>query len=301
MHKAPSFDWDDLRVFLAVAREGSTIAAGRSLKINQSTVNRRLTELERACGARLVERHPTGYRLTEQGREMVPHARQVQAAVELFEQQLEKSKRYAVGVVRVTCPEPLVYLIRQSGLLDRFNALHPGLTVQFVMSDKYLDIAKGEADIALRSGDTDDEVLVGRKIADSIWAVYASREYIARAGRPERIEDLELHPLVGFDESMTKHRVAKWLERVAPHANVVARNTSVLGLLYAAKSGVGVAPLPTALGEADEQLVRVLGPIPELSRIWRVLAHPDARHTPRVGAFFDFICNETETLKSILA
>lgn len=301
MHKVPSLDWDDLRVFLAVAREGSTIAAGRALKINQSTVNRRLTELERACSVRLVERHPTGYRLTELGRDMVPYAQRVEAAVESLEQKLDELKRHAVGVVRVTCPEPLVYLIRHSGVLDRFNALHPGVTVQFVMSDQYLDLTKGEADIALRSGDTDDGVLVGRKIADSVWAVYASREYIARSGRPERIEDLEKHPLVGFDESMTKHRVARWLAQIAPHANIVARNTSVLGLLYAVKAGVGVAPLPTALGEADDQLVRVLGPIPELSRIWRVLAHPDARHTPRVAAFFDFICNETETLKSILA
>jgi DNA-binding transcriptional LysR family regulator len=80
----------------------------------------------------------------------------------------------------------------------------------------------------------------------------------------------------------------------------VARNNSVLGLLYAVKSGVGVAPLPTALGDADEALVRVLGPIPELARIWRVLAHPNLRHTPRVAAFFDFITGETETLRGIL-
>jgi DNA-binding transcriptional LysR family regulator len=301
VHRALAFDWDDLRVFLAVAQEGSTTAAGRSLKIDQSTVHRRLSELERRIGSRLVERHPAGYRLTDLGQEMLPFAQRVEHAVQLFEQRLNESKRAAVGVVRVTCPEPLVYLIRQSGLIDRFSALHPGLTVQFVMSDKYLDIAKGEVDIALRSGDTDDDVLIGRKIADSVWAVYASREYIARAGKPERIEDLEKHPLIGFDESMAKHRVAKWLQQVAPHGKIVARNDSVLGLLYAVKSGVGIAALPTALGDADEHLVRVLGPIPELARIWRVLAHPDVRHTPRVGAFFDFICSEAETLKSILA
>jgi DNA-binding transcriptional LysR family regulator len=298
---APAFDWDDLRVFLAVARAGSTIAAGRSLGVNQSTVHRRMAELERRIGCRLLERHPTGYRLTDVGRELLPYAQEVEAAVSRLAQRLDESRRNPVGVVRVTCPEPLVYLIEQSPLLDRFRAQHPGLTVEFVMSDRYVDIARGEADIALRSGDTDAGELVGRKIADSVWAVYAARAYAERAAPIASVNDLAQHPLVGFEESMTGHRVSKWLRQAAPDARVVARSNSVLGLLYAVKSGVGVGPLPTALGDADPQLVRVLGPIPELARIWRVLAHPDVRHTPRVAAFFDFICSESETLQGILA
>jgi DNA-binding transcriptional LysR family regulator len=293
------FDWDDLRFFLAVARHHSTLAAGRALKVNQSTVQRRLTELERRIGRPLVKRHPTGYRLTELGREMVAHAERVEQAVLGFEQHLDASKREAVGVIRVTCPEPLVYRITQSGLLDRFHARHPGLRVEFVMSDKYLDLAKGDADVALRSGDTDGD-LVGRKIAASIWAVYASRRYIERHSKPERIEDLEQHALVGFDATMAKHRAAKWLGQVAPNGKIVARNNSVLGLLYAVKSGVGVAPLPTAIADAEDDLVRVLGPIPELARIWRLLTPPELRRTPRVSAFFDFITEEIEALRPIL-
>jgi DNA-binding transcriptional LysR family regulator len=294
------FDWNDLRYFLAVARHRSTLAAARALKLNQSTVQRRLTELERRIGRKLVKRHPTGYRLTELGQEMLLYAEHVEQAVLAFEQHLEAAKREAVGVIRVTCPEPLVYRITQSSLLERFHARHPKLRVEFVMSDKYLDLAKGEADVALRSGDTDDGELVGRKIADSIWAVYASRKYIERHGKPERVEDLDHHRLIGFDEAMANHRAAKWLRQVAPNAKMVARNNSVLGLVYAVKSGVGVAPLPTALGDAEEDLVRVLGPIPELARIWRLLAHPDARRTPRVSAFFDFIVEEIDTLRPIL-
>jgi len=150
VQKAPSFDWDDLRILLAVARQGSTISAGRALKVDPSTVHRRLTGLELAFGARLVERHPAGYRLTEVGRDVLPYAEQVETAVQAFEQRIDDAQRRAHGVVRVTCPEPLVYLIRQSGLLERFQALHPGVTVQFVMSDQYLDLSKGEADIASR-------------------------------------------------------------------------------------------------------------------------------------------------------
>jgi DNA-binding transcriptional LysR family regulator len=194
----------------------------------------------------------------------------------------------------------LVYRITQSSLLDRFHARYPRLRVEFVMSDKYLDLMKGEADVALRSGDTDADELVGRKIADSLWAVYASHKYIERHGKPDRVEDLNQHSVVGLDETMTNHRAAKWLRQVAPNAKVVARNNSVLGLLYAVKSGVGLAPLPTALGDEEEDLVRVLGPVPELARIWRLLTHPDLRRTPRVSAFFDFIIEEGEALKPIL-
>jgi DNA-binding transcriptional LysR family regulator len=193
-----------------------------------------------------------------------------------------------------------VYRITQSSLLDRFHARYPRLRVEFVMSDKYLDLMKGEADVALRSGDTDADELVGRKIADSLWAVYASHKYIERHGKPDRVEDLNQHSVVGLDETMTNHRAAKWLRQVAPNAKVVARNNSVLGLLYAVKSGVGLAPLPTALGDEEEDLVRVLGPVPELARIWRLLTHPDLRRTPRVSAFFDFIIEEGEALKPIL-
>jgi len=108
------FEWDDLRYFLAVARQGSTIAAGRALHVNQSTVQRRLTALERRIGRPLVKRQPTGYRLTELGEEMVTYAEQVEQAVLAFEQHLEAARREAVGVVRVTCPEPLVYRITKS-------------------------------------------------------------------------------------------------------------------------------------------------------------------------------------------
>ncbi len=125
-------------------------------------------------------------------------------------------------------------------LIERFHAHHPHLRVEFVMSDRYLDLSKGEADVAFRSGDTEDE-LVGRKIADSIWAIYASRDYIERHGKPQHLEELSRHPLVCLDESMSNHRVAKWLKAAAPEAKITARNTSVLGLMYAVKSGVGVA------------------------------------------------------------
>lgn len=294
------FEWSDLRYFLAVARHGSTLAAARALRTSQSTVQRRLVELERKLGRELVRRHSTGYRLTEFGEEMLPYAERVEHAILTFEQQKATIERGEIGVIRVTCPEPIMYRIMQSSLLDRFQARHPGLKVEFVMSDKYLDISKGDADVALRSGDTDDNVLVGKKIADSIWAVYASRRYVERHGKPGGIKDLEGHPVIGFDDSMAKHRAATWLRETAPNAMFAARVNSVLGLVSAAKSGIGLAPLPIAIGDAEDELVRVIDPVPELARSWRLLTHPDLRRTPRISAFFDFINDEAEALRPIL-
>ncbi|HEX2543843.1 MAG TPA: LysR family transcriptional regulator [Ramlibacter sp.] len=299
-HSPLAFHWDDVKYLLGVARHGSTLAAGRAMGVDQSTVQRRLVELERRLGQRLVQRLPGGYRLTEFGQTMLPHAERIEQAVLAFEQQLAGALADVTGVIRVTCPEPIVYRITQSTFLDRFRARFPALEVHFVMSDKYVDLMKGDADVALRSGDTDDGELVGRKIGDSIWAVYASRTYIERHGRPERVEDLAQHALVGFDDTMAKHRIAAWLRKVVPDASLVARSNSVLGLVYSAKAGVGVAPLPVALGDAEPDLVQVIAPIPELTRIWRVLTTPELRRTPRVSAFFDFVVAESETLRPII-
>ena len=294
------YDWNDLRYFLAVARHGSTLAAAKALKTSQSTVHRRLVELQKKIGRDLVQRHSTGYRLTEFGQQLLPYAERVEHAVLALDQQRATVERGEGGVIRLTCPEPIMYRLTRSALLDRFHERYPALRIEFVMSDKYLDLAKGDADVALRSGDTDDDVLVGRKVADSIWAVYASPKYLEQHGRPVRIADLAHHAMIGLDDSMADHRAAKWLREAVPGAEIVARSNSVLGLVSAAKSGIGLAPLPTALGDAEPELERVLGPIPELARSWRLLTHPDLRQTPRVAAFFDFVNDEIASLRPIL-
>ena len=140
----------------------------------------------------------------------------------------------------------------------------------------------------------------GRKVADSVWAVYASRNYVERHGKPERIEDLPKHRLVGLDEAMRQHRAVTWLNSVAPPSAVVARSNSILGLVQAVKSGLGLGPLPTAIADEQAELVQVLGPISDLSRSWRILTPSDLRHTHRISTFFDFITEEREALKRVL-
>ena len=294
------FDWDDLRHFLAVARHGSSTAAARAMQLDQSTVQRRLAGLERRIGQSLVERHVTGYRLTAYGQALLPHAERVEQEMALLERFVQLSARELNGVIRLTCPEPIVLRISQSPLLERLAARHPGLHVEFVMSDHYVDLNKGEADVALRSGDTQDNQLVGRKIADSLWAVYGGRGYLALRGSPQGLQELAQHAWVGFDETMVSHRATLWLRQVAPGVRLVATSGSVLGTVHFAKANLGLAALPTALGDAEPDLVRVLGPVAELTRSWRMLTTRQLRGTPRVSAFFGFMVREVQTLRPIL-
>lgn len=300
MHNPSMFDWNDLRYMLAVAQHGSTLAAAKALGVNQSTVQRRLSELERKMGQRLFVRHATGYKLTEIGELLIPVVQTVERAIHDVYRQSEALKRDMTGVIRLTCPEPIVSRIVEAELLDRFHALHPEIRVEFVTSDSYLDISAGEADVAFRSGEPTDPRLVGRKIAASTWTVYASKSYSQRSGRPATYSDLNDHTLIGFDGIMENHRASKWLANVAPEARYAAHSQSVLGLLDAAKSGLGLAPLPTALGDAESNLERIFSPIEELERGWYILAASDLRRSPRIAAFFDFIVSELAALRPIL-
>jgi DNA-binding transcriptional LysR family regulator len=289
------FDWNDLRYLLAVGCHGSTNAAARALGVSQSTVQRRMVELERRVGCALVLRKATGYELTPRGRELLPLVEQVAAAVEEVERKIRSITPDGREIIRLTCPEPVVGRLKP--LIDRFHERHRGLKVEFVASDRYLDLLKGEADVALRSGDTDD-ALVGRAVAESVWGLYASPAYIERHGRPEMLSDLCQHSVIALDESMADHRLMQWLKLVAPDADVVSRSSSILGLVQAAKSGVGVVALPMSIAE-EAGLIEIIAPIQELARTWKLLTHPALRDTPRVAALFGFIAGEKAAMKSI--
>jgi DNA-binding transcriptional LysR family regulator len=294
------FDWNDLRHFLAVARQGSTIAAAKSLRLSQSTVHRRLAELEKRIGRHVVVRHATGYRLTEFGSELKPFVEQVEKAVTALERHLLAADHSPTGSIRLTCSESIGYRLVQSQLLQRFHDRHPGLRVELIMSDHFLDIAKGEADVAIRAGIPNEETLVGRKIADVPWALYGSRAYLDRYGRLARIEDIDGHAVIGFDGDIKDHHAAKWLRSVAPSANIVARSNSVPGLLMSVKSGAGLSPLPMPLAARESELERVIGPVPGLYSPIYLLTHPDLRHMPRIRAFFDFVVEEYDQIRTVL-
>lgn len=300
MTNLSNFDWNDLRYFLAVARNGSTLAAAKALRTSQSTVHRRLRELEHRVGHSLVRRHPTGYRLTELGSLVVAHAERVESAALSFERQLAAADEKPTGIVRVTCPESFGSRLMRSPLIEKFNSIYPDLRVELVMNNKLLDLAKGEADIAIRGIPPSDGTLFGRKIAASQWALYATRSYVKRYGRIDRLEDIDRHRIIILDGAIRDHDAARWLRSVAPNAKIVARSDSVPTLLLAAKSGVGIAPLPLIDGDNEQNLLRLLEPIPEVVTNFYLLMHEDMRQTLRVRAFFDFIVDELKILRPIL-
>jgi DNA-binding transcriptional LysR family regulator len=124
--------------------------------------------------------------------------------------------------------------------------------------------------------------------------------YIERHGRPERPEDINDHAIIDFSGDIANLLLAKWLRSVAPRATIAARSNSVIGLLMAAKSGVGVTILPVQLGDPAEELIRVIDPLPGLMSQIYILVHPDLRHAPRVRAFFDFVVAEIGAFRPML-
>jgi len=233
LHTQRVFDWNDLKLFLAFARNGSTLAAAKALGVNQSTVHRRLAALEECLGRRLVERHLTGYRLTALGEELRPYAERVEEAAAAFERHLASCDQELTGKIRVTCPAAVADRLARTPLIDAFHARYPDLRVELVMSERFLDLAKGEADIAIRAGKSPDDALVGRKIAEGRWGVYASRSYVERHGRPERQEDIERHLVVAFDGAIAHYPAAQWLRSIAPNATVAARSDNWPGFVLA--------------------------------------------------------------------
>jgi DNA-binding transcriptional LysR family regulator len=303
MHNRGMFDWNDLKYLLAVGRCGSTLSAAKSLGLSQSTVRRRLEELEKRTGRQLVKRVPSGYQLTELGAELSPLVERVEEAVAAIERRLSAAESDLLGNIRVTCPEGLGARLMRSGLVDKFYARFPGLRVEFVMTEKLLDLAKGEADIAIRAAEPTvaDGALFGRKIAESPWALYASRSYVERHGAIRTIEDINKHAIVRYDGEMADCRAARWLRSIAPNARVAARGDSLAALTMAVKSGAATAPLPFMIGENDDDFVRVFGPIPELKYSFYLLMHEDLKRTPRVRAFFDFVVDEVDAIRRLLS
>jgi metallo-beta-lactamase class B len=135
------FDWSDLKYFLAVAREGSSLAAARALRVNQSTVHRRLLELEKRLGCPLVERRPSGHRLTEYGKELQPYAECVEQAANALRRHAETFDKDMRGTVRLTCATTIAHRLMRSELLDKFQKRYPGIKIELLMIDRVLDLS----------------------------------------------------------------------------------------------------------------------------------------------------------------
>jgi DNA-binding transcriptional LysR family regulator len=292
------FHWNDLKYFVTFARTGSMLAAAKVLRVHQSTVQRRIRELEGCLGHQLVVRHLTGYILTEAGQELRRSAEKVEDTIRIFETEVTARDKQLSGTIRVTTTGGVADRLRKTTLIDAFHSRRPDFRLELLISDRTLDLSVGEADLAIRAGEPRDESLVGRKIADVPWAVYASRSYIQRHGAPECAADIERHFIVTCSCAAEDDPVARWLRSVAPLPTVTARCETGSEQLRAVKSGNGIAPLLTH--DADSDLIRVID-ITGLVTPYYLLMHRNMRHTPRVRAFADFVASEMKAFRAAVS
>jgi DNA-binding transcriptional LysR family regulator len=281
------FDWNDARYFLAVARAGSTLGAAKTLGVNQTTVARRLEALEAALGLRLFERLQSGSRLTAAGSALIVAAEALERSAETLKNQAAAHARGLAGVVRVTTNESLSNFCLMPAMPE-FNRLFPDIQVQVVIDDRFLDLWQGEADVSIRgTREVTDPGLISRRVADVPWAIYASRDYVARHGQPRQVEDLNDHFLVGGEDRCAGIHAIKWMMEVAPRGRVQIRGNTLTNIYQAVRAGVGCGPLPRLVVGYDPLFVECM-PTPESDGIF-MLTTPALRDAPRVRAFLDFM------------
>jgi DNA-binding transcriptional LysR family regulator len=298
-------DWGDLRFVLAIARQGSALRAAKALGVNQTTVTRRMADLEAALGAELFERKQSGYHLTALGQRVAEAAARIEDEVNGLVNSIAADQRTLTGRVRVTTPEMLANLLI-TPWLKTFRTEHPAITVELIADDRHLDLARGEADVALRATIRRPEPLhgagiVASKLARVGWSVYCSRAYAEEHGVPRRLEDLDGHPIVALDENMAHLPGPRLLARMATHSRISARSNNLTNLVLTLKVVQGIATLPCIAGDADPELVRCLPPIPELESDLFLVLREEVKSSTHVRAFADSIAAHIKASRARLA
>lgn len=281
------FAWDDLRVFLQIAREGSLSAAARSLHVNQSTVGRRLSALERAAGTRLFDRSKSGYALNAAGEAVLASAEKIEAQALAIEQRLRGHDGQEKGSVRLATSDSLAcwFLLRHMAPL---RERHPGIALELVTGNRPVDLGRREADISLRLTKPTQPDLVARRLGLAAWAIYASRSYIKRRGLPSLAKQFQGHDLIAYDAELSGTAGAKWMREHTANGRVVLTTNSLNCQGEAVLAGLGVSALPCAYGDARSELQRVIPGLIGGHEIWLVV-HPDVRLSARVRSVLDYL------------
>lgn len=278
--------WSDVRVFLAVVREGSTLAASRKLGIAQPTVARRVEALEHEVGVTLFERDTRGFRPTENALTLVPMAEAIESATSAFAAKaIDLTKTRPIRITAYSSN----FSPRVANIFNEFSTLHPEVSFEFLPSVRVLDLAAGEADIALRlTRTTPDQNLICRKISTARFTLYGSRVYAEKRGLPDSPDNLRGHSFVTFERDDVPPAFHEWLLRhVSPDQIVLS--FSEMELMYAAiKSGHGLGIINVKLAETDEEFVRCFDAIEELSSEHIMLVTPEAYRRREVKTFTKF-------------
>ncbi|MFN3723823.1 MAG: LysR family transcriptional regulator [Paracoccaceae bacterium] len=295
-------DWDDLRVFLAVARAESLSGAGRRLGLDPATVGRRIARLEERTGARLFLKSPQGYGLTEEGSKLVPHAEAAEAALMAASEVLTGSAGAGLsGQIRLGAPDGCAnYILPQ--VIRAICDDNPGLEVQIVALPRVFNLSRREADLAIGVSRPQAGRLTVQKLTDYRLHLAAHPAYLASAPPLRGLADLKHHRLVGYIADMIFDKELDYLSKLEASTPAMASNSVPVQLnLLRAGAGVGVAH-DFALPFAPE-LVKVLPDALGLTRAFWLIRHEDDAHSARLARFASLLADgirlEVQRLEAI--
>jgi DNA-binding transcriptional LysR family regulator len=280
-------NWDDLRLFLAVARAGSLTGAAKTLRLDHSTVGRRLGALESAVGSRLFERGPRGTGLTDAGTALIDYAERIEGEVGSAISGLGGEDARISGAVRLATPEAFgTYLVAPR--IGELHRRHPDLRLELAPEPQLVNLANREADIAVLFNRPSSGPIVARHLADYRLGLYASRTWLEQNG-PVTLDRLAEFPFAWYIDARIDAPELRFLTEVSADARPVFRSTSIAAQHAAVVGGLGLGILHVFASGRDPELVRVLPDKVEIRRSYWIAMHADLKGLPRVRAVVDFI------------
>lgn len=281
----------DFRDVLVIARERSLKAAATVLSVDPSTMGRRLEGIEGRFGSRLFLRTARGFEATAEGLEVVATAEKMESLQLDFER--NALARGARGLT-ITAAEWSVTLL--TPILAELALVHPEMPLRLRVDSRALDLARREADIALRLGKPTEETLVGRRAGVVLYGLYGSASYLRRSPAPRDADDARRHTFCSMDADFARTPHVAWQTALAGGARTVLRTNSMLALVEAVRSGAGLATLPCTLAEKHPELRRVLPHLGSVERDLWLVFHRDLRASPGLRPLVDALLARVKPL-----
>ena len=293
-------EWDDLRVFLAVARGESLSVAGKTLKLDPATVGRRIARLEQAIEARLFVKSPQGYTLTDQGTGLIPHAERAETAM-LGAREALSGPEGLTGQIRIGAPDGCAnYLLPQ--VLAAICDENPGLEVQIVALPRVFNLSKREADLAIAVSRPEAGRLTVQKLTDYQLHLAASREYLAKYAEITDLAQLNVHRLIGYIPDMIFDKELDYLSHIGAGVPPLASNSVSVQLNWL-RNGAGVGVVHDFALPSAPELVKVLPDAVQLIRSFWLIRHADDARANRLNRFAsrlgDGIRREVQRLEAL--
>jgi len=274
--------WDDLRIIKAIGESGTLALAATALGINTSTVSRRLEQVEEALGIALFDRRRSGYQPTAPGFELIALAERIELDVIGVTRRVSGQVESHAGELRVTTNDALM-LDFLTPIIANFRSANPAVTVDVIVGNCLLNLARGEADVAFRAvTGVPPENLFGRKVATIAWAAYGRRPDFD--GLPMG-DEIYQRQWLSYGKNLSGLKAYGFVEQRVPGERIIFRSDSVAGMVTAIAAGMGIGFLPCMHGDIAADLMRI-GPIePDISDELWILTHPEIRKSGRVNAF----------------